>query len=584
MEKIDNETKEQTIDEENTDKKIEEEVKKSEKVSEIVKKAEEIINKESEKEQQESKEITLTQKKEIKTEININKKKSKVTIIIVISVIIIILLAIFSTIFAIINMWNTNLMKGITIGNIDVSNMSKDEAKAKLEEIYSEKSETKIYMTQGELEAVVSYKALEVEFNVDEAVEKAYEIGRKGNIFIDNIEIIKTWINGVNIEVEAVLNTDMVNQMSQNINNSLIGAVVQASYYEEDDKLIITAGEEGLQVNEEELEQKLLDIINEKTEEFNIEIPVIIVEPDEIDIEQIHDEVYKEVQNAYYTQNPFTIYPESNGKDFDVEAAKELLKEDKDEYEISLIITKPTITTQDIGAEAFPDKLATFQTNYSASNTNRTTNLKLAAEKINGTVLLPGEEFSYNKIVGERTIQAGYKEAAIYSNGEVVDGLGGGICQISSTLYDAVVKANLEITERRNHQFVTSYVGAGKDATVVWGSQDFKFKNTREYPIRIEATVSGGVVTVTVWGVKEEIEYDIAIETKQIATISYTTQYIEDSSLPVGTEVVKQAGSNGRKVEAYKVVRLNGQIVSTTLLSTDTYNAMKRIIRVGTGS
>ncbi len=122
--------------------------------------------------------------------------------------------------------------------------------------------------------------------------------------------------------------------------------------------------------------------------------------------------------------------------------------------------------------------LGSFTTKYDGTNTARTTNLKLAASKINETILSPGEEFSYNAIVGERTIAAGYKEAKVYSNGQVVDGLGGGICQISTTLFNAALYANLEITEIHNHQFVPSYVGAGRDATVVYGSKDFKFKNS----------------------------------------------------------------------------------------------------------
>jgi len=142
--------------------------------------------------------------------------------------------------------------------------------------------------------------------------------------------------------------------------------------------------------------------------------------------------------------------------------------------------------------------------------------------------------------------------------------------------------ADLEITQRRNHQFVTSYVGGGKDATVVWGSQDFKFKNTREYPVRITATVQGGVATVQVWGVRKEVEYDITIETKKTATIAYTTQYIQTASLPAGQQKVVQPGNNGSKYEAYKVKRLNGKVVSRTLLSKDTYNAMKQIVHVGT--
>ena len=305
--------------------------------------------------------------------------------------------------------------------------------------------------------------------------------------------------------------------------------------------------------------------------------------PEQIDIDKIHNEVYKEVKDAYYTQNPFTVYPEEEGIDFDVEAAKTAITEEKEEYEIPLKITKPNKTVKDIGTEAFPDLISTFSTKYNAGNADRTTNLRLAANKINGTVLLPNEEFSYNAVVGERTINAGYKMAATHSNGAVVDGLGGGICQISSTLYDAVVMANLKITTRRNHQFVTSYVPAGKDATVVWGSQDFKFVNSRKYPVRITASVQGGVATVQVWGIKEDVEYDISIETKKIATIPPVTETIQDASLPAGQQKVVQAGSNGSKVEAYKVTKLNGQIVSTTLLSRDTYNAMKRIVRVGTG-
>ena len=161
--------------------------------------------------------------------------------------------------------------------------------------------------------------------------------------------------------------------------------------------------------------------------------------------------------------------------------------------------------------------------------------------------------------------------------------MGGGICQISTTLYDAVVMADLDVTVRRNHQFITSYVGGGKDATVVWGAQDFKFKNTRKYPIRITATVQGGVATVQIWGVKEEVEYDITIETKKIATIPYGIQHIQDATLPAGQQKVIQQGNSGSKYEAYKVKRLNGKVVSKTLLSKDTYNAMKKIVHIGPG-
>lgn len=513
------------------------------------------------------------------------KKESKLGLILLITIIILILLGTFSTIFAVINIKNEKIIKGIHIAQIDISNMTKEQAKTTIEEIYSKKEENEIYLKNGEFETTTTYKALEVQYKIDEAIEDAYEIGRSGNLFKDNFGIIKAKIQGTQIELEATIDEEMLDQVAQNINNSIEGAVIQPSYYRKDnkDKLIITVGKGGLQVDSEELYKRIYKIVKEQQETNIVEIPLITVQPDKINIEKIHQEVYKEVKDAYYTKEPFTIYPEIEGVDFDVENAKLLLEEQKEEYEIPLIITKPAKTTRNIGTEAFPDLLSTFSTNYQASNVNRTTNLRLASNKINGTVLLPGEEFSYNKTVGERTVSAGFKEAAVFNAGRVENGLGGGICQISSTLYDAVVMANLDVTVRRNHQFVTSYVKAGADATVVWGSQDFKFKNTRKYPVRITATVEGGVATVQVWGVKEEVEYDITIETKKTATISYTTQYIQDASLPAGQQKVVQSGNNGQKVEAYKVTKLNGQVISTTLLSKDTYNAMKKIVHVGTG-
>jgi len=511
------------------------------------------------------------------------KKKSKFGVILVILVITVILAGIFSTIFAVINTANEKIIKGIQIAQIDVSKMTKEEAKKMLEEIYFPKAENEIYLKYGEFESTTTYNALEVQYKIDEAIKQAHEIGRKGNLIKDNFEILKSWTKGFQIELDAEIDGEMLDQVAQNINNSIEGAVVQPSYYLEDGKLIITSGKEGLKVEENLLFQEIYRVVKDDTQSQMIEIPLITAQPEEIDIEKIHQEVYKEVQDAYYTKQPFTIYPEVEGINFDIENAKILLAENKEQYEIPLIITKPKKTTREIGTEAFPDLLATFSTKYQASNKNRTTNLILAANKVNGTVLLPGEEFSYNKTVGERTVAAGFKMAATYSGGKVVDGLGGGICQISSTLYDAVVMANLDITQRRNHQFVTSYVGGGRDATVVWGSQDFKFKNTRKYPIRITATVQGGTATVQVWGIKEEVEYDITIETKKTATIAYTTQYIQTPNLPAGQQKVVQAGNNGSKYEAYKVTKLNGQVISRTLLSKDTYNAMKKIVHVGTG-
>ena len=543
-----------------------------------------------EKEEIEEKKFKQAQKKDRKTkkereemeeEIKPKKRGKKIAILLGI---IIILALFFSTIFALVNMNNQKMMSGITIKGIDVSGLSKEEAKAKLETIYSEKMGTEIHLKYNEYESSLNPTLMEVSYDVDKAVEEAYKIGREGNIFINNYQILFTLIGKKDVDVNMTLNEEVTRQSIQDLGVNLPGIVIESSYFIEEDILTITRGKEGIAIDEESLLNKVKDNLNDiNIQENDITIPVVHKIPEEINIDKIHEEVYKEVQDAYYTKDPFTIYPEVDGVDFDVEAAKALIAaEVKDEYQIQLIITKPKVTVSQIGSEAFPDRLSNFTTRYDASAKDRTTNLVIACQKLNGKVIMPGETFSYNQTLGKRTAAAGYKNAAVYENGQVVDGIGGGICQISSTLYNAVLMANLEIVERRNHQFVTSYLPAGRDATVVYGAIDFKFKNTRQYPIRLSASAKNGIATISIYGIKEENEYTFSFNTKTIASIPFGTKYVEDASLPAGTEKVQQNGVNGLKTETYITKMLNGKVISTTLLSRDTYDAMQKIVLKGT--
>lgn len=512
------------------------------------------------------------------------KTKNKKTFLsITIVGIIFLIVIIFSTIFAIANINNENILNGIKIEEIDMSGLSKEEAKSKLELIYNEKKQKDILLKYEDYDATINPELLETNYNIDKAINEAILIGKDSNIFINNYNIIFSFLGKKNINVEMKINEEVTKQTIEDISVNIPGAVVESAYYIEGNKLIITKGKEGLKVDTEILINKLKDNLRDVnvTQEY-IEIPVTNKIPDEIDIEKIHTEIYKEVKDAYYTKDPFTIHPEVEGVDFNVEEAKKILEEDKEQYEIELIITKPKKTTSEIGSEAFPDLLATYSTNYDGSNVSRTTNLRIACQKINDKVILPGETFSYNKTLGERTYAAGYKDAKVYENGQVVDGIGGGICQISSTLYNSVLMSNMEIVERRNHQFVTSYTPPGRDATVVYGQTDFRFKNPRTYAVKIKASISNGVATVAIYGIKEENEYKVSFSTKTISSIPYTIKYVEDNSLAIGTEKVTQKGANGIITETYIIKSLNGKVVSTKLLSKDTYNAMQKIILKGT--
>ena len=499
-----------------------------------------------------------------------------------------IVLAIFlvlSTIFALLNVNNTRILSGIYIDTVNVSGLTKEEAKEALSNALNNNLALTIRIYNGDYETSFLPEQIEAKFDIDAAIDAAYRIGRDGSFIQNNYTILFTLLEPVSIQPTLQYNEEALNSIASSIAEKLPDKVIEPSYYVEDSNLIITKGHSGNVVDTESLKQQMITSIqNTRETKKEIEIPVNYVECQAIDLDAIYQEVKKAPQDAYYTSDPFVVYPHVNGVDFAIslEEAKKLLEEDKEEYTIPLQSIPPAVTTNQIGTEAFPDLLSSFKTYYYESNVNRTTNLKLSASKINGTVLLPGEVFSYNQVVGKRTIEAGYRDAAIYSGGKVVDGLGGGICQISSTLYDAVVLANLEIVERSNHGFVTSYLDAGWDATVVYGAIDFKFKNSRKYPIKIVASVSNGVAEFQIFGKKEEVEYEVDIETKVIASIPFKVRYVNDSTLAAGKTKVLQGGSNGCKVEAYKVLKQNGQEVSRTLLSRDTYNAMEKIIARGT--
>ena len=511
--------------------------------------------------------------------------KSKATKKIIVVTVFIVMVLVFSVIFALVNINNDKILKNISIMGIDVSNMTIEEANKTLSEIVNEKISEKLILKRDDYETSLNATQINVDFDIQNAVNEAYNIGRKGNIITNNYKILWTMFFGKEIECNFKYSEESLNKKIDDISLKIPGAVVQNSYYIEDEDLVIVKGTKGLLVQKEELSNTIINEIKELDKKYDvITIPTETVEPEEINLEKIRNEIYKEPQDAYVSKNPTTVHTHVNGVDFAIsmEKAEEIIKEDKKEYTIPLKITIPKKTIEDLGEEAFPNKLATYTTRYDPSNKNRSNNIAISSEKIDGTIIMPGEVFSYNQIVGERTIAAGYKEAGAYAGGKVVQDVGGGICQTSSTLYNAALLANLEITDRSNHQFLTSYVSAGRDATVSWGGIDFQFKNTRSYPIKIEASAKNGVCTMSIYGIKEETEYEVVIQSVVLSYIPYTTKYENDPTLEEGKEVVEQSGYTGCTSEAYRILKLNGEVVSKTLLSKDTYDPMTKIIKRGT--
>lgn len=516
------------------------------------------------------------------------KQKSNKVIPIVVSLFIVLFVMIFSVVFALFNMNNEKILKGISILGIDISDLTVEEAKTKVNNAIEERfkdENNNLILKIGENETSVTANTFNAKFDIDNAVIEADNIGRNGNILTNNYSILFTKLFKKEIKPRLYLDDSLLSDTIKDINSKMKDAIVDNSYYIEKNNLIIVKGKAGYIIKTEELKEKIYEqISNIHTNYQTIEIPVEYKEPEPINLQKIHEEIYKEPQDAYVQKNPTVVHPEVNGVDFkiSVEEAEKLLKEDKEEYTIPLKITKPKKTINNLVEEAFPDLLATFSTRFDGSNYNRNTNIKLAAKKVNGTVILPGEKFSFNTIVGSRTIEAGFKEGTAYVGGKVVPDVGGGVCQVSSTIYNTALLANMQIVERSNHMFTTGYVAASRDATVYYGSLDFVFKNSRKYPIKMVASANGGVCKVSIYGIKEEKEYEVIIQSKITSYINPTTIYKEDPTLEEGKEIVEQTAITGCRSEGYKILKLNGKIVSQTLLSKDTYKSRNKIVRRGT--
>ena len=438
------------------------------------------------------------------------RKSSALEIFLIFASIILAIFLICFLTFTFLNIKNTKIISNIFIQTYDVSNLTQEEAIKKINNIITSQIPEELTLKHNDYETSISTKELNIQFDTTNAVNNAYKVGRTGNLLQNDLTILQTKFQKKQFTLNLTLDIESLKKQLQDISGKLPDKVKESSYYIEGSNLILTKGETGAVVDVDKTASEIIEQIqNLNVKNNTIEIATEEKSPSALDIDSIHSELYSEAKDAYFTQNPYSIYPSENGVDFaiSIDDAKAMLKEDKDEYSIPLKVLYPSVTTNMLGTEAFPNLLSQYSTSYSTKNQKRTTNLRLAANKINGTVLMPGETFSYNKVVGERTIAAGYQEAPIYVSGKVVDGLGGGICQITTTLYNAVVYANLEIVERSNHQFVPSYAPASRDATVVYGSIDFKFKNNRNYPIKILCSVQNGIANFQIYGLKTDNDY-----------------------------------------------------------------------------
>ena len=288
--------------------------------------------------------------------------------------------------------------------------------------------------------------------------------------------------------------------------------------------LVIQLGIPEYGLNLDQLYQQVTEAYSNFT--FTVDGKCEIIAPEPVDLEGILNEHYIAPVDAHLEEKTYNILEGTNGYGFDLAEAKKAVENTNygETVTIPFKVIPPEVNKEAFTASLFRDTLSTYTAENTSRKNTRDVNLRLACAAINGLILNPGQTFSYNDTLGERTSEKGYKPANAYADGQTVDVVGGGICQVSSTLYNCVLLADLEIVYRINHSFASSYVPLGMDATVSWGSIDFEFRNNTDSPIKIEAYSDGGNTTVSIKGIDSK-DYYVEMEYEVIGTTKYSTTY-----------------------------------------------------------
>lgn len=473
---------------------------------------------------------------------------------------------------------------GVRIGSIDVGGMTAESAAELLRESYQIDPTAELELTCGSESRFLSVSSLAPTLQFDEMITSAYSLGRGGSIFERLGEIRRIKKETVTLPLDMELSNEALMGALQSI-AAVVDQPEQDNRFEVlENELVVTRGHSGKRIITEHAQNAVkLHLAERKT--GAVELQLEQVDPKEITAEYICEAVCGEPVNASYRveNHKLVIIDEKTGVSMDkAEAGRIIRASTGDVIHIPVTTKKAEITAQDIRAGLFQEQLGTYTTRYNAGDRNRSHNIALACSSVNEIVLAPGDIFSYNDIVGPRTAARGYREAHVYVGNKVEDGLGGGICQVSSTLYNAVVLSDLKIVTRSNHSLPVSYVPGGRDATVSYGSIDFQFENNTSQPVKLVASAGGGTTTISVYGKQDHPGRTISIESVCTGTIPAKLEQKKDPELPEGKIQVEQKGSDGSYYQSYKITKDNGAVVSREPLAKSTYLAVNRIEIVGT--
>ena len=503
-----------------------------------------------------------------------------------------------------------NILPGVSVAGVDVGGMSREEAKAAVQKAVDATYGTEtLTVTLPDRTLSFAPADTKVSVDVDKAVEAAWNYGRDGGIF-------QTLKQSLTAATEVLHTVDMGSALS--IDEEYIRSTIDATAAEVKSE----RKDSTYEVVESEVEQPAEDGKEGDTVKETIPTEVIIhvgtsdrsLDADglydaimtaymnndftpleytyeetrytQVDLDALYEEMCTDMADAYYDKDKKEIVDEVEGYGFDLAAAKQKqdMAEEGTDLSITLSAVEPEVTRAKLEETLFHDVLGSADTSY-PYNPGRTTNLDLACKAINGTILNPGDVFSFNDIVGERTAAKGYQPAIAFVSGTSTPELGGGICQVASTIYYSALKADLNIVERLEHMYTVDYVPLGMDATIYWGSNvDFKFSNSTQNPIRIDAYLKDGKVHIGLVGTKES-EYTVDLDFKTISTTQWKDVTQVDESKPADYKQVTVTPYTGYKTVTYKqYIDADGNPVSDwekVQFPNSTYQKRDRVTVIG---
>ena len=414
---------------------------------------------------------------------------------------------------------NDKVITGVRAAGVPLADMDRKTAVQALEQVSSNIVDDEVNLFYGNRNWQVRSDDLGLSMNSELMVDRAMQAGRNGTFLDKWREKRQVAANGLDIPVLLHMDRELMERYVDGLTTDLTAAPRDARFHvNNDDTITIIPAQDGLKVNYDVLATDLMAL----------------------------------------SKTRGSLAP----------------------VELQMSVVTPLRTTADVENMGLKGLLAVFGTSFDPSIRSRAYNIKVAAAALDGVLLTPGQEFSFNDVVGPRSSEAGYKNAPVIINNEFVDGLGGGVCQVSTTLYNAVLMANLEITSRTNHSLPVSYVPKGRDATVVYQVVDFKFRNSYEDYLYIKCEVQAGNIKIKLYGNTDKHK-QVEIHTQLTDTLEPKIVYEKDPNLNNGEQVVKQEGSRGYKVTAERIVWEHGTSLREPLPSSY-YHPINRIIAIGT--